>query len=103
MSVSVMQATRVTRSEHSLNVDGVLVGVFGTLLTLGLIMVFSSTIAMGDQDLTVNAAHFWRQSIHIGLGLLLAFVVSKVPLWVWQHSSGFLLCIAILMLSLIHI
>ena len=101
MRVSVMQATRVTRSEHSLNVDGVLVGVFATLLTLGLIMVFSSTIAMGDQDLTVNAAHFWRQSIHIGLGLLLAFVVSKVPLWVWQHSSGFLLCIAILMLAVL--
>ena len=94
-----MQATRVVQSEHSMGVDAVLLSVFIGLLTLGLIMVFSSTIAMGSQDLTVNTSHFWRQTVHIILGLVLALIVSKVPLWFWQQSSGVLLCLAILMLA----
>lgn len=94
-----MQATRVSRSADSIGVDSVLLGVFVILLTLGLIMVFSSTIAMGNQDLSVNTSHFWRQLIHIILGLGLAFCVSKVPLWLWQESSGVLLCLAILLLG----
>ena len=101
MTSSAMQATRVAQSEHGFGVDGVLVGVFATLLMLGLIMVFSSTIAMGNQDLSVNTSYFWRQSVHIVLGLFLAFVVSKVPLWLWQQSSGFILCIAILLLGVL--
>ncbi len=99
MSNAVMQATRVSRSADSIGVDSVLLGVFVILLTLGLIMVFSSTIAMGNQDLSVNTSHFWRQLIHIILGLGLAFCVSKVPLWLWQESSGVLLCLAILLLG----
>jgi len=99
MSSIAMQATRVDRNHKSLGVDAVLLGVFVALLTLGLIMVFSSTIAMGTQNLDVNTSHFWRQSIHIFVGLICALIVSRVPLWLWQRSSGALLCIAILMLA----
>ncbi len=99
MSSLAMQATRINRGAQEMKIDAVLLGVFAALLTLGLIMVFSSTIAMGTKDLNLNTYHFWRQSVHIAVGLICAFVVSRVPLWVWQRSSGVILCVAILMLA----
>jgi len=93
-----VHATRSQSMTNSAGVDTVLLGVFISLLMLGLVMVFSSTIAMGSQDLNTNTSHFWRQLVHMILGVSLTAMVASVPVWVWQKLSMPLLVIAMLML-----
>ena len=93
-----VHATRSQSMSNSAGVDTVLLGVFIALLMLGLVMVFSSTIAMGSQDLNTNTSHFWRQLVHMILGVSLTVVVASVPVWLWQKLSLPLLAIGILML-----
>ncbi|GHA05864.1 putative lipid II flippase FtsW [Arenicella chitinivorans] len=98
MSGSALQATRFTPQDNSVGVDSVLLGVFISLLMLGLIMVFSSTIAMGDQNLNTNTAHFWRQLIHVIVGVGLTVLVASIPVWVWDKLSWTLLGLSFLLL-----
>ena len=98
MSGNALQATRFTPQDNSAGVDSVLLGVFISLLMLGLIMVFSSTIAMGDQNLNTNTAHFWRQLLHVVVGVGLTVLVASIPVWVWDKLSWPLLGLAFLLL-----
>ena len=93
-----LQATRMNTFENSVGVDTTLLGVFVALMMLGLVMVFSSTIAMGSQSLETNTAHLWRQSIHMLLGVSLTIAVACIPVWVWQKLSIPLLVFSLLML-----
>ena len=61
-------------------------------------MVFSSTIAMGSQDLNTNTSHFWRQLMHMIVGIGLTAVVASMPVWVWQKLSMPILTFAIVLL-----
>lgn len=96
-----LQATRAQPHMNSAGVDSILLGTFIALLMLGLIMVFSSTIAMGSQDLNTNTSHFWRQLVHMILGVSLTAIVASVPVWLWQKLSMPLLVGAILLLLLL--
>jgi cell division protein FtsW len=93
-----LQATRSQPNTNSAGVDSVLLGVFICLLMLGLVMVFSSTIAMGSQDLNTNTSHFWRQLMHMIVGIGLTAVVASMPVWVWQKLSMPILTFAIVLL-----
>ena len=101
MSAVALQATKMQPSSNSVGVDSTLLGVFIGLLTLGLVMVFSSTIAMGEQDLQTNTSHFWRQLIHVGLGIGITFVIATIPVWVWQKLSLPLLLITFVILAVL--
>lgn len=101
MSTVALQATKMQPSSNSVGVDSTLLGVFVGLLTLGLVMVFSSTIAMGEQDLQTNTSHFWRQLIHVGLGVGITFVIATIPVWVWQKLSLPLLLITFVILAVL--
>ena len=99
MSTVALQATKnVPQNTNAAGVDSTLLGVFITLMLLGLVMVFSSTIAMGDQELSTHTAKFWKQLVHMGLGLSLAVFVALVPVWVWQKLSIPLLGLSMLLL-----
>jgi len=101
MSNVALQATRIQANSNSAGVDSVLLGVFVTLLMLGLIMVFSSTIAMGNQDLNTNTSHFWRQLVHMIIGVSLTVLVASIPVWVWQKTSVPILAGAIFLLLIL--
>ncbi|MCL4140630.1 UNVERIFIED_CONTAM: hypothetical protein GTU68_000477 [Idotea baltica] len=88
-------------NSNSVGVDSTLLGVFIGLLALGLVMVFSSTIAMGEQDLQTNTSHFWRQLIHVLLGVGITFVVATIPVWVWQKMSLPLLIMTFVVLAIL--
>jgi len=103
MSNASLQAARFEPKANSAGVDSVLLGVFITLLMLGLVMVFSSTIAMGSQDLTTNTSHFWRQLMHMILGVGLTAIVANIPVWVWQRLSFPLLISTIILLIVLLI
>lgn len=98
MTSASLQATRISAENNSVGVDSLLLGAFITLLMLGLVMVFSSTIAMGSQDLTTNTSHFWRQLAHMALGVTLTLLVASIPIWIWQRLSFPLLLVAIVLL-----
>ncbi len=94
-----LQATRMAPTENAVGVDTMLLGVFVALMMLGLVMVFSSTIAMGNQSLETNTSHFWRQLIHMVLGVGLTVTVACIPVWVWQKISMPLLVFSLLLLT----
>ena len=101
MTNASLQATRGNPGMNVAGVDSVLLGVFITLLMLGLVMVFSSTIAMGSQDLNTNTSHFWRQLVYIFLGITATVCVASVPVWAWQKLSLPLLAATLVMLLIL--
>lgn len=101
MASSTIQATRNNSQQVVGGVDTALLGAFVTLLLLGLIMVFSSTIAMGGQELDTNTSKFWKQAIHVGVGVFITLVVAFIPLTVWQNLSVPLLLASIALLALL--
>jgi cell division protein FtsW len=98
VTAGALQATRSQPNTNVAGVDSVLLGVFISLLMLGLVMVFSSTIAMGSQDLNTNTSHFWRQLVHMILGVGLTALVASMPVWIWQKLSMPILVFAIVLL-----
>ena len=98
MTTAALQATKRLDAGNSIGVDSILLGVFVSLLGLGLVMVFSSTIAMGDTTLPTNTDHLLRQVIHIALGLCLTLFIASIPVWVWQKLSMPLLLTTFLLL-----
>lgn len=101
MSAVTLQATRHQTGVNGIGVDPMMLGVFISLLLLGLVMVFSSTIAMGSQDLQTNTQHFFKQCLFVMLGVSVTFVVSTIPVWVWQRSSIVLLVISLILLAVV--
>lgn len=96
-----LQATRAQAANNSAGVDSLLLGAFITLLMLGLVMVFSSTIAMGSHDLTTNTSHFWRQSVHMVLGVGLTVLIACVPVGMWERFSLLILMLTVALLLLL--
>ncbi len=103
MSAASLQATRTQPQSNSIGVDSTLLGVFIGLLMLGLIMVFSSTVSMGSRELIINTSHFWRQLLHMVVGVGITVVVATIPVWVWQRSSVVLLVLTLLSLAMLLI
>lgn len=98
MTSVALQATRNSKQTTSAGVDSTLLGVFVALMLIGLVMVFSSTIAMGDQELSTNTDKFWKQLIHMSIGLSLTVLIALIPVWVWQKLSMPFLGVSILLL-----
>jgi cell division protein FtsW len=101
VSAASLQATRMQAPANSIGVDSVLLGVYISLLMLGLVMVFSSTISMGDSDLQTNMSHFWRQLVYVMMGVSISVAISTIPVWLWQKSSILLLILAFALLMLL--
>jgi cell division protein FtsW len=53
---------------------------------------------MGSQDLNTNTSHFWRQLVHMILGVGLTALVASMPVWIWQKLSMPILVFAIVLL-----
>lgn len=96
-----VHATRTPSTKNGIGVDSMLLGVFISLLLLGLVMVFSSTIAMGEQDLQTNTSHLWRHLLHMIVGVGITVVVASIPIWIWQQSSVAILVGSLLLLSVL--
>lgn len=101
MTGASLQATRRQDQGQTNGVDSMLLGVFISLLMLGLIMVFSSTIAMGNQDFQTNTSHLWRQLLHMVIGVGLTVIVASIPLWFWQKMSMPLLVFSLVLLTVL--
>ena len=95
------QASRRMRSQ--VHYDFWLIGIAGLLVSLGLIMVASSSITIADKLYNNPLYFFWRQCIAVVLGLTAGFVILKIPLVFWQRTSMYLLVLGIVLLVLVLI
>ncbi|OQW93779.1 MAG: putative lipid II flippase FtsW [Beggiatoa sp. IS2] len=66
--------------------DGLLLSCLALLL-LGLIMVASASIHLVQTEVGETPYYFWRQAIHIGIGIILAGIVLCIPIQKWQQLN----------------
>jgi len=87
-------------------VDTSLLWVAGALLALGLVMVYSASIALPDSPkfAAYKPHHFLvRHAFAIGLGTLLGLVAFGIPMRVWEALSPKLFLLAMVLLVLVLI
>lgn len=85
------------------DLDPVLTIAFISLLTVGLIMVASSSISVADRNFSNPFYYFQRQLLFVVMGVAAAFTVFKVRLAQWEKSSMALLMLALFLLVIVLI
>jgi cell division protein FtsW len=86
--------------------DNLLIWVFIALLSVGLVMVYSSSIATAEGSRFTNhqaTYYLTRHSMFIGVGLLAGLFAFQVPVQVWQSYSPYLFMAGALLLLLVLI
>jgi cell division protein FtsW len=71
------------------------------LAAIGLVMVYSASIAMADAERFTGfrPSYFLiRHSVYMGVGLASAFALFRVPVWLWQKASPWLFLFGTLLL-----
>lgn len=80
-----------------------LIGLVVSLLVLGLMMVFSSSIAISERHFGHEYHYLSRQFIALLLGLFAAYFIFQFPLSFWERSRGKLFLFGLLLLILVLI
>jgi cell division protein FtsW len=83
--------------------DGITLGLVAALLLVGLIMVTSASMAVAAKDLHDPFYFLERQFAFGGCGLLVAWVVTRVPAELWDKYSLALLVLGLSLLLLVLI
>jgi cell division protein FtsW len=89
------------RPARLLAFDQALVTVVGALLALGLVMVYSASVAMPDNPKFANYTQTFFLSRHLlslAIGLVVALAVVQVPVAVWEKYAPLIFVLALLML-----
>jgi cell division protein FtsW len=83
--------------------DQVLIWSALLLLSLGLVMVYSASIAIAEAQFGADRSYYYlvRQVAYLTLGGLMGWLVFQVPLYIWQKSAFYLFLLGIIMLVLI--
>ena len=88
------------------NYDQMLLWVVFILLGLGLVMVYSASIAIAEADKAIGhqSTYFLiRQAIFIIIGLIAALVSFQIPIAMWQKASPYLFLAGLALLVLVLI
>ncbi len=81
--------------------DPWLLGAVTALVGLGLVMVYSASIAFAERA-TGSSSHFLlRQVAAAGLGLVCVYMIRRTPLRLWELSGPYLLLFAMALLALV--
>ena len=95
------QAVKSTLSASGSQVDVWLVGASLALLTFGLVMVYSATVASGSETLAINFGPLISHLFHIVLGIALIIALRYSRLYWWQRYSKHLVVLAVLSLIIV--
>jgi cell division protein FtsW len=71
------------------------------LASIGLVMVYSASIAMAEAERFTGfrPSYFLvRHSAYMALGLVLAVALFRVPVWLWQKASPWLFLLGVVLL-----
>jgi cell division protein FtsW len=83
--------------------DTVLIGVTALLLTIGLLMVTSASIALADREHGDAFYFFERQLLAAALGLAAGWCMIKIPTRLWQSLGSWLAGVALALLVIVLI
>ncbi len=83
--------------------DVLLIGVVAVLLSIGLLMVTSASIALGDRLHDDPFYFFERQLLAAAMGLAAGYVMVQIPTRIWQGLGIWLAGLALLMLVVVLI
>ncbi|WP_370870330.1 putative lipid II flippase FtsW [Hydrogenophaga sp.] len=89
---------------RELGFDQPLLWVVVALLSWGLVMVYSASIALPDNPRFANYAHthfVLRHAISMAIGLVAGVVAFQFPLRSWEKMAPFLFAIALVLLALV--
>lgn len=86
---------------NPLDLDRGLLIPLGLMLSLGLVMVASSSVAVAERYTGDSFYFLYKQLSFIGIGTLGAVVLAAIPLAVWERSSFLLLALALLLLAIV--
>lgn len=92
---------RLTRSDQRFHLDYWLLGAVLALLAIGLMMMGSASIAIADKQYSEPFFYIWRQSVFIGIALLVGWGVLHVPVDFWNRASPYLLIVGMVLLVLV--
>lgn len=81
--------------------DGVLIVLVTSLLSIGLVMVASASISISDSNASTPFYYLYRQLIAAGLGFIAAFMIFKIRLVYWEKSGMLLLAVSFALVVLV--
>jgi cell division protein FtsW len=86
--------------------DQMLLWVTFILLGLGLVMVYSASIAIAEADKAVghqSTYYLIRQAVFISIGLVAGFMAFQIPIAWWQKTAPYLFLFGLILLVLVLI
>lgn len=89
-----------------LGFDQSLVWVTVALLSWGLVMVYSASVAMPDNPKFSNYAHthfLMRHAMSLAIAFLAALIAFQIPLSVWERAAPWVFIVSLLLLMLVLI
>jgi cell division protein FtsW len=91
-------------SARLLNFDPAMLWVVGALLLLGLVMVYSASVALPDSPRFARYAqtHFLvRHALSLAIGLVAALVALQVPISMWEKWAPWIFVAALVLLVIV--
>ncbi len=73
------------------------------LLSIGLVMIYSASIAIAEAQFGADRADHYlvRHSIYLMVGLILGFIAFQVPMQIWRKGVSYLFLISVSLLVLV--
>lgn len=96
----------VASRSRMMTYDRLLLWVTMSLLLLGMVMVYSASIALPESSKYAGYKHthfLLRQAIFIALGLCAGGVISCIPMKIWERYAPWLFLIGLVLLALVLI
>ena len=101
-----MKAYSVSASQTPAEVDGLLLWASIALLAIGLVMVYSASIAMAEGSrFTGNQSGYFllRHAVFLAIGVVMGTMAFQIPLRLWQQASPWLFLIGVALLVVVLI
>ena len=101
-----MKAYSVAASQTTAEVDGLLLWASIALLAIGLVMVYSASIAMAEGSrFTGNQSGYFllRHAVFLAIGVVMGTMAFQIPLRLWQQASPWLFLIGVALLVVVLI
>ena len=101
VKLSALWSSKHDRTTEVQQVDSLLIWVIAMLMLLGMVMVYSASVALPDSPKYAGYAnhHFLtRQASFIAFALVVAFAAFHVELEIWQKYAPYLFVVALVLL-----